>query len=323
MNFYFLKILRTYLTSYLLILFLAISGYVNGQGIKDLYYAQPENTGLYLGFVYLNENQFVLAGLHSLYLLNNEKVITDTLVFGKHGLEDNIYIFNLEDPDKDILVVATLKRSLQVQVLGNHFKVLKETPVKSKLKVGKLKVNLLIPWGDKYVARAKLKHQRYFLVDIEEGEIILKDTIFDDALKFEPTFIGAEVINFNSFQSREEHCFLYDKRTKKLIIYNRVTGKTRVNNMPEITYDEFVEFYIDPISGKSYLFKFDTNNNGILYNYDWQENKYSTLLETKYLVRGVFDGKVYVSGVFDGTYAHYLIPIKGSNKNIILIDGHR
>lgn len=149
---------------------------------------------------------------------------------------------------------------------------------------------------------------------------VVKDIIYDKTLKYEPAFRGSEIISFNKFQSWGDNGFLYDKRIKKIIIYNKVTGKTQTNTIPKHTYNEFIEFYVDPITGKSYLFKFDKDNNGVLYNYNWKTNEYTSLLKTKYLVRGVFDGKLYISGRFDDTYAHYLIPIKGENKNIILME---
>lgn len=144
MNFYFLNIFKKHLIKCLILLFIMSSSFANGQNLKDLYYAQPENSGLYLGFIYLNENQFVLAGLHSLYLFNKERIIIDTLVFGKKGFKDNLFRFNLENAEQKTMSISTLNKSLRVQVQNNRFKVLKETTITPKIKLGKLNLTYLL-----------------------------------------------------------------------------------------------------------------------------------------------------------------------------------
>lgn len=191
--------------------------------------------------------------------------------------------------------------------------------VGGKLKVEKSKFDLIIPWEDKYIAREK-KGKKYYILKKQSGELSIYDQILKEWPELQHTYRGSEFIALNKVQVFGHYCFIYDKRYKKLIIYDAENRETQINRMPETTQKEFIEFYLDGETGKGYLFKYNSDKEGWLYTYDWKTNNYYKLLTTEYLIRGVFNNNVYISGLFDDTYGHYLIPITGSNEEILLLD---
>lgn len=122
---------------------------VFSQENKDLYYAQPPNTGLYLGFIYLNSDNFVLAGVNDLYLFDSKRLLVDSLQLssGKKSFLDNVNHANVVG--KGVLSVSTLQRSMLISVENNAFKILEDYTVKEQQKkFGKY---------DLFILRASLK----------------------------------------------------------------------------------------------------------------------------------------------------------------------
>lgn len=289
-----------------------------GQDVKDLYYAQPEGTGLYLGFLYLNEEQFILAGLNELYLFNDQRLLVDTLTFGNKGFLDNLYVLFVENKNKKIINLATLNATMRVQVRDSVFTILSHTLTGKQVKSGREKFDLIVSWKDTYIGREKSDY--YGVLNNVNGKWLLERKILPEWPNMQKTYRGSEIIAFNKLLTFGDICFFYDKRYRKLIVFDMQLSKTRVNPMPETTANEFLEFYLDPSTGNTYLFRYNDQKEGTLYKYNYKKNEYYEILKTPHLVRGVYDNKLYVSGTFDNTVAHYLIPIYGVNSEIKLIE---
>ncbi len=109
----------------LLFFHLLVIPQAHAQEKRDLYYAQPANTGLYLGFIYVSAENFVLVGLHDLFLFNRQKLMVDTLHLSYPealSFLDNVnHVLIL---DNGLLSVSTLRRSILVSILNDQFKVI-------------------------------------------------------------------------------------------------------------------------------------------------------------------------------------------------------
>jgi hypothetical protein len=299
-----------------------ITELVLAQDKKDLYYAQPENTGLYLGFIYLSPDNFVLVGIHDLYLFNKQKLLTDTL---RLAIKGESYMDNVNHASlisKDILSVSTLQRALLVQVMNDRFVVLKDFHYKDLRKqCGNFDLYVLF---DKGLLARSIKGKlaaHYFFTQSADGKVFIRRS--GQLTPERPEVVsykGSEIIGFSDYQALGDDIFLFSRRHNTLIKYNTVSGEVSEINLPLLNkQNEAHEFYVDPIAGKCYLIKL-LNDKNIVYLMSDKDYSFTEVFTTPYIVRGIFNGKLYVSGMFDGAFGHFLIPIQGQNPEVIFIE---
>ncbi len=106
-----------------------------------------------------------------------------------------------------------------------------------------------------------------------------------------------------------------------LIKYNTVTGERTEIILPPVEANREVhEFYVDAFTGDCYLIKISDTNLNTVFLMKEEDYSFHEVVSTKDIVRGVYDRKFYVSGVFDGAIAHYLIPVQGQNPPVKFIE---
>lgn len=301
-------------------LVLARFGYT--QEKSDLYYAQPPNTGLYLGFVYVSPENFVLAGLHQLFLFNRQKLMVDTLnlFYQSPSFLDNVNHVALID--NGLISVSTLGRTLLVLVRNDQFEIVADYSNKELVKqLGKYDLFVLFKQGILTRSiKGKSTSHYYFAKSTgtsfksEPTENLTPDT--PDVTVYK----GTEILGFSKYQALDEVIFIFNRKKNVIYGYNTVTGQKTEIILPSVDpTKEIHEFYIDQHTRKCYIVKISDDENKI-FLMSPKDNSFKQVANTKYLVRGVFDGKLYVSGVFDGAVAHYLVPIEGQSAPVNFIE---
>lgn len=296
---------------------------VCGQEKEDLYYAQPPNTGLYLGFLYVNEENFVLAGLNTLYLFNHQKLLADTLPLSINRVisyADNVMHLNLVDAHT--LSVATLNRTLLINIKNNKFFIQEDYATKTLARqLGKYDLFILFKAG--LLARTtkgKSFGYQYFTRLGNGGFSKLGEPIWAKGPAF-VTFLGSEIIGFTKYQVLGNDVFLFDRRRNKLTVLNTLNGSYTEIPLPELNpEDEAHEFFIDKQTKRLYLVKLTRDEGSRVFEMSKEAHTITEKALIKYKVRGVYNGKCYVSGFFDGAAAHYLIPLYGKNNDLRFID---
>jgi hypothetical protein len=300
-----------------LLFYLLIIHQIHGQEKNDLYYAQPANTGLYLGFMYVNAQNFVLVGVQELFLFNRQKLLVDTLHLSY--TESSSFLDNVNHAsiiDKDLITVSTLRRSILVTISDDQFKLISDYNYKDLIKqLGKY--DLFIQFKSGILARSrqgKVISHYYFS---KQGIVPRFTKVTTNLTPNKPDvtqFKGSEVIGFSNYQSDGDDIFIFNRKKNMLIEYNTKTGEAKEIMLPPVNAGKEVhEFYVDSFTGNCYLIKITDNNENKMFIMKRSDYSFNEILSTKYIIRGVFDGKFYVSGIFDGAVAHFLIPIQGRN----------
>ncbi len=297
-----------------------------GQEREDLYYAQPPNTGLYLGFVYVNNDNFILAGLNKLYLFNRQKLLTDTLNLSVNratSFQDNImHIRLLEDSQ---ISVATLNRTLMLSIQSDKFRITEDYLVNNLAgRLGRHNLFILFKNGILgYSLKGKNIVYEFFHRVEKTGNFHQPGNKFVLQPNTEVKFMGSEIIAFTKFQSAGTNIFLFNRRGNSLCRLDTSTGTYQRINLPALDNEnEAHEFFIDPHTHNMYLLKLARNKENSVFLMSEKNYSLTEVGRVNFLVRGVFNNKWYVAGMFDGAFAHYLIPIYGQNEKVNFFDHH-
>ncbi len=294
------------------------------QDIKDLYYAPPEGAGLYLGLLYLNDSATVLCGTEEMYLLNHEKLFVDTLHFAeKTSFEEHPMTFTAID--HNTFTFASLAKTMIVQVRNNQFHIQKEIILDRQFKKanGNYLMYILFPEG--LLVRPKKskdkKWQYYFAPHSDKHYDFTYSGNLIPPSEEKTSYKGSEVFGFSRIQYLNGHIYIYLRKENLLICYSPARNKVVSYNLPPLEKkNQLHEIYLDPIQEKIYMFQLTEGSPYKLYLIDPDKASYTLVKETTYIVRGVFNGQMYVSGTFDGVYGHYLIPVSGQNEEIIMLN---
>lgn len=290
----------------------------------DLYYAQPANTGLYLGFIYVSTENFVLVGLQELFLFNHQKLIVDTLRLSypeATSFLDNVYHVSMLD--NGLLSVSTLRRTILVSILKDQFKLITDYNTKDLIKqLGKY--DLFIQFKSGILARStkgKVK-SHYFFAKHDGLTPFTKVTTNLTPDKPDVTqYKGSEILGFSKYQSYGDNIFIFNRKQNTLIKYNTVTGERTEVILPPVEAGKQVhEFYVDQFTGDCYLIKISDNNANTVSLMEEADHSFQEIVGTSYIIRGVYNRKFYVSGTFDDAIAHYLIPVQGQNPPVKFIE---
>ena len=294
-----------------------------GQELKDLFYAPPNNTALYLGMLYINDSTSVLCGMREMYLLNKEHLFVDTLKFALgNSFEDNPIVFTLVKNDR--IVFSSLNRTLLLQINNGKFFVEKDFILNKKFKKenGNFFSYTIFPEGMLVRRKSKKKNsEEYYFAKLYNNRFNYSySTNIVPKTEIVTTYRGSEILGFNKIQYLSGKIYIYKRKSNVLWVYDIKHNTTSSIRMPPInSQGELHEFYIDPLSGHFFIFKLIDTGVNKLYSIDLKEKSFTLVKETPYIVRGVFDEKMYVSGTFDDVYGHYLIPIYENNKDVLML----
>lgn len=290
---------------------------------KDLFYAQPANTGLYLGLLYIDSDNSVLVGMQKLYLLNKQRLFVDSLnLAGK----DNSYLANVYHAtitEKNLLSVSTLQRALLIEVRENKFHI-KKAVLNSDMQKKLGKFDLFILFKDGLLARSskgKSQAHHFFIESGSTGYLPASSKNITPERPRVTDFKGSEIFGFSDYQTNGKSIYIFQRKQNMLWKYEPATDVVKEIALPAVKiHNEANEFFLDPHTGKRYLFSFSSDDRNKVFEFSDDDSAFREVAQTKYMVRGVFSGKLYISGVFDGTVAHYLIPLNYQNQELLFID---
>ena len=132
---------------------------------------------------------------------------------------------------------------------------------------------------------------------------------------------GSEVLGFTKYQKLGDDVFLFRRKQNALSKYNILSKENEEIKLPSLEGEnQLHEFFVDPIGKQCYLFVLSKSGANKIFSLSMQNRTFELKTTTNHIVRGVFDGKMYVSGIFDNALAHYLIPLSGQNQEVNFID---
>ncbi len=312
--------MKIYKLIWILLFLFSISS--KAQEIKDLYYAQPKNTGLYLGFIYVNAQNFLLVGVNTIFLFDEKKTIVDTLSLSHKQATFLDNVSHVALIKSTTISISTLQRALLIDVVDNKLKVVRDIRSKDlKQKIGKYDLFALFDKGA--IARSNSKSQNHFY--FEQRENATFDT--KPSMNLTPDvpivtqFKGSEILGFNKYQKLDNTIFIFRRKQNALSTYNILTKQNEEIKLLDLEDEnQLHEFFVDPIKKQCYLFRLSKNEENKIFKLSLHDNSFKLVATTKYIVRGIFDGKMYISGIFDDALAHYLIPLEGQNPDVLFFD---
>jgi hypothetical protein len=207
-----------------------------------------------------------------------------------------------------------------ISVENNAFKILEDYTVKEQQKkFGKYDLFILTQHGVICRAAYKNGHGHYYFSKSAAVNNPLQN--LTPASPQVTRFKGSEIFGFSKYQFLGDNVFLFNRRQNTLSIFDETQASLRKVALPEVdSENQANEFYVDPIGGKCYLVQLNHLGDSKIYSFSLSDGSFKLIASTKHIVRGVFNGNIYVSGVFDGVVAHYLIPLHGQNPEIIFVD---
>lgn len=290
-------------------------GFSYAQDSVYLYYAQPDNTALYLGLVYMSEENTVLVGEKKLFLLNYQRLIVDTLLLAQGGDSFLDNVNNVTVIDKETLSVSTLRMTILLKIKWDEFHIQKKYYYDElKAKVGLFDIYVLLPKGllVRNIIKKKNEIQHYYFSKAEGEEAFFRlngTTILSRPVVAKHR--GSEIIGFSKYQINGKFLYIFNRKQNVLNKLDTTTGQVSEILLPPIDSNRLLhEFYVDHVTGLCYLVAFFANGVNKVFLLSDGERTFKEVFTTPYTVRAVFNGKCYVAGLFDNAQAHFLIPIK-------------
>lgn len=318
MNRFFIK--RTFIIGiWVLSIFSSIGS--KSQEIKDLVFAHPDNTGLLnMGLFPISNDLKYLLGMTSLYLLDEENLFIDTLVFAK-AEHWKYYPINVIMQDNENIAITTPSAFWVVGVKKNQLVLKKNVVVDKSLKKATTNGYQYIPVTNSLMIVIEQKTQNYKLYKEQNNNSYDFVKQIAEHRKQITNFKQGETLSFNNIQVHHKQLFIYDRSTNVIDVYNLEKYSSSYIELPQLKSEhECNLFYIDYFTGKKYVQNYTGSDTNILFELDIATGNLTKVLETPFLIRGVYNNKYYVSGIFDGTYGHYLIPLQGENEDVILLE---
>ncbi|GEM_PF-2853251 len=310
-------------TAVALLIFILHSFPSKPQNIKDLVFAHPDNTGLLnMGLFPINDDMKFLVGMTSLYLLDRENLFIDTIEFAKSNHWKH-YPINIT-VQKDWQIAITSPSAFWVIGAQAGKLILQENiTVDKELKKNTTSGIQYIPVAKDYLVVLEQKTKDYKLYKRTPGGGYRFVHLIAKHRPPVTKYRQGEVISLSQLHIKQNKLYIYKRNTNVIDVYEigRQDNSSTIIELPALLSNEECNlFYLDYFTGKLYVQNYNGSEKNILYELDEGNGSLTKLLETPYLIRGVFNNKYYVSGIFDGTYGHYLLPLQGANEGIILLD---
>ena len=292
---------------------------LSGQDVEDLVYTTPSNEQLNTFVLPAHRGNYKVVVSDVLYLLNENNIIIDTLNYSNNNHEQILTCFWVAP---GLLSLNTVKKGSLIDVLSGKY-ILKRTV--------------------KYDAAFKKQMKKQYNLDIkptvinilEDGFLLSKDVtkyiVLTNGISQEIDLSAYPFIE-SSYRNRifannylcVDNNFLYIwNQFRNIYVVVNLTDLTTSIITPSLpkTKSGVNQVYYDLADKSHYLWAWEAKDISKLYRFDIQNNTLRLLKDNiPYIVRGIYNSKMYVQAGFEGANGHFLIPIWGKSSPVRKLD---
>jgi len=299
---------------------------VKAQDDKDLFYAQPPNSALYMGLIPVKDNLAVLAGRKQVLLLGENRILRDTLYLNptdKDSFEH--YINHIALTDEGFLSISTYFRGLLVNISDEQFYIEKDIRLTKEVEKDlmdrldkKGRINYVVVDEDGILVRLKGKKSEHYYIS-KNSQVSNNMTPHHPDIT---RYMKSRVIGFNKYQYVGDSILHWNRKKNRLFVFDKKTNKTSDFTPKKLKNPkkEIYEYYYDPLMNQHYLHLIREDGKNEIGKLDMMKKTILNPISTKFIIRGVFNSHYYVSGIVDGVRGHFLIPETGKNPDVNKLD---